>query len=121
MSPGESRLIVLATGGGKTICFATIVVSIVDTRKPNGTLTVTGLTDLYAARLAVDGFHAVSLANQDLVKIWLPDFATSGAVKSGEGEIKNYSKQLAKELITEELFLEMTQEASVELERWNND
>ena len=63
------------------------VVSIVDTRKPNGTDTVTGLTDLYAARLSLDGFHAVSLANQDLVKIWLPDFTTSGAVKNGEVEM----------------------------------
>jgi len=63
------------------------VISIVDIRKPNGTDTVTGLTDLYAARLALDGFHVVSLANQDLVKIWLPDFATSGAVKNGEVEM----------------------------------
>lgn len=63
------------------------VVPIVSTRKPNGTDTVTGLTDLYAARLSLDGFHAVSLANQDLVKIWLPDFSTSGAVKSGEVEM----------------------------------
>ena len=63
------------------------VVSIVDTRKPNGTDIITGLTDLYAARLALDGFHAVSLANQDLVKIWLPDFNTSGAVKTGEVEL----------------------------------
>ena len=63
------------------------VISILDTRKPNGTDTVTGLTDLYAARLALDGFHAVSLASQDLVKIWLPDFVTSGAVKNGEVEM----------------------------------
>ena len=63
------------------------VVSIVDTRKPNGTDTVTGLTDLYAARLALDGFHTVSLANQDLIKIWLPDFNTAGAVKTGEVEL----------------------------------
>lgn len=63
------------------------VVSIIDTRKPNGTDTVTGLTDLYAARLALDGFHAVSLANQELVKIWLPDFTASGAVKNGEVEM----------------------------------
>ena len=63
------------------------VISILDTRKPNGTDIVTGLTDLYAARLALDGFHAVSLASQDLVKIWLPDFATSGAVKNGEVEM----------------------------------
>ncbi len=63
------------------------VVSIVDTRKPNGSDIVTGLTDLYAANLSLDGFHAVSLANQDLVKIWLPDFSTSGAVKTGEVEM----------------------------------
>ncbi|MBP2032707.1 hypothetical protein J2Z42_001381 [Clostridium algifaecis] len=63
------------------------VVSIVNSRKPNGTDAVTGLTDLYAARLSLDGFHAVSLANQDLVKIWLPDFSTSGAVKNGEVEM----------------------------------
>jgi DNA invertase Pin-like site-specific DNA recombinase len=37
------------------------------------------------------------------------------AINAKKGEIKNYSKQLAKELISEELFLEMTQEASVEL------
>lgn len=63
------------------------IIPIVNTRKPNGTDTVTGLTDLYAARLSLDGFHAVSLANQDLVKIWLPDFSTSGAVKTGEVEL----------------------------------
>jgi len=63
------------------------VISIFDTRKPNGIDIVTGLTDLYAARLALDGFHAVSLANQDLIKIWLPDFNTSGAVKTGEVEL----------------------------------
>ena len=63
------------------------VVSIIDIRKPNGTDIVTGLTDLYAARFSLDGFHAVSLANQDLVKIWLPDFTTSGAVKTGEVEL----------------------------------
>lgn len=63
------------------------VVSIVDTRKPKGTDVVTGLTDLYAAKLSMDGFHAVSLANQDLVKIWLTDFTTAGAVKTGEVEM----------------------------------
>lgn len=39
------------------------------------------------------------------------------AIHAKKGEIKNYSKQLAKELITEELFLEMTQESSVELKK----
>ena len=38
------------------------------------------------------------------------------AIHAKKGEIKNYSKQLAKELISEELFLEMTQESSTELE-----
>ena len=37
------------------------------------------------------------------------------AIHAKKGEIKNYSKQLAKELISEELFLEMTKESSVEL------
>jgi len=39
------------------------------------------------------------------------------AIHAKKGEIKNYSKQLAKELISEELFLEMTQESSAELEK----
>ena len=39
------------------------------------------------------------------------------AIHSKKGEIKNYSKQLAKELISEELFLEMTQDSSAELEK----
>lgn len=38
------------------------------------------------------------------------------AINAKKGEIKNYSKQLAKELISEKLFLEMTQESSAELE-----
>ena len=37
------------------------------------------------------------------------------AIHAKKGEIKNYSKQLAKELISEELFLEMTAESSAEL------
>jgi hypothetical protein len=48
---------------------------------------VTGLTDLYAAHFALDGFHAVSLSGQPLVRIWLPDFSTAGAVKKGEVEM----------------------------------
>ncbi|MDR3585614.1 MAG: recombinase family protein [Desulfosporosinus sp.] len=39
------------------------------------------------------------------------------AIHAKRGEIKNYSKQLAKELISEELFLEMTGESSAELEK----
>lgn len=48
---------------------------------------ITGLTDLYAVRLGLDGFHAVSLAGVPPVQSWLPDFTTSGAVKTGEVEM----------------------------------
>lgn len=46
-----------------------------------------GETSLYAARLAIDGFHAVSMAGQPPIKAWLPDFTTAGAVKKGEVEM----------------------------------
>jgi hypothetical protein len=44
-------------------------------------------TDLYAVRLGLDGFHGVSMAGQPLIKTWLPDFTTAGAVKTGEVEL----------------------------------
>ncbi|BFH60741.1 major capsid protein [Paenibacillus azoreducens] len=46
-----------------------------------------GETSLYAARLGLDGFHGVSMAGQPPVRIWLPDYSTSGAVKTGEVEM----------------------------------
>ena len=47
-----------------------------------------GVTELYAVRLGLDGFHGVTTAgNQGLVKTWLPDFTTAGAVKRGEVEL----------------------------------
>lgn len=46
-----------------------------------------GETSLYAARFGLDGFHAVSMAGQSPVNIWLPDFTTAGAVKKGEVEM----------------------------------
>lgn len=63
------------------------VVPIVNTRKPDGSNTVTGLTDLYAARLALDGFHGVSPTGTGLIKQYMPDFTTPGAVKTGEVEM----------------------------------
>lgn len=48
--------------------------------------TITGLTDLYAARFGLDGFHAVSTVGE-LVKQWLPRWEESGAVKTGEVEL----------------------------------
>lgn len=46
-----------------------------------------GQTSLYAARLGMDGFHGISMAGQSPINTWLPDFTTSGAVKSGEVEM----------------------------------
>lgn len=46
-----------------------------------------GLSDLYAVRLGLDGFHGVSTVGGALVRQWLPDFATAGAVKRGEVEL----------------------------------
>lgn len=52
-----------------------------------GTNPATGETSLYVARLALDGFHGVSMAGHPPVKAWLPDFSTAGAVKKGEAEM----------------------------------
>lgn len=46
-----------------------------------------GETSLYAVRFGLDGFHAVSMAGVPPIKIWLPDYKTSGAVKTGEVEM----------------------------------
>lgn len=48
---------------------------------------ITGLTDLYAVRLGLDGFHGASMANQDLMQVYLPDMSAPGAVKTGEVEM----------------------------------
>lgn len=44
-------------------------------------------TDVYAARLALDGVHGVSLAGQPLVQYWLPNFNQAKAVHRGEVEL----------------------------------
>lgn len=44
-------------------------------------------TSIYAMRFGLDAFHAISMAGQAPVKIWLPDFSTAGAVKKGEVEM----------------------------------
>lgn len=48
---------------------------------------ITNLTDLYAVRFGLDGVHGVSAVGAPLVQTWLPDFASSGAVKTGEVEM----------------------------------
>ncbi|MFJ5883466.1 major capsid protein [Kitasatospora cineracea] len=57
----------------------------VDGAGPGGS--ISGLSDLYAVRLGIDGFHAVSTTSGRLVRQWLPDFTTAGAVKVGECEL----------------------------------
>lgn len=47
----------------------------------------TGLTDLYAYRVGLDGFHGVTTIGSQLVQSWLPNFETAGAVKIGEVEL----------------------------------
>lgn len=62
-------------------------VPIVDTRKPDGTTTVSGLTDLYAVRLGLDGFHGATVTGNRVIKTYMPDFTEPGAVKKGEVEM----------------------------------
>ena len=38
-------------------------------------------------RFGLDAFHAISMAGQPPVRMWLPDFSTAGAVKKGEVEM----------------------------------
>ena len=63
------------------------VVPVVNGRKPNGEDTVNGLSDIYAFRIDLDGFHSVSPTGNQVIKTWLPDFKTAGAVKKGEVEM----------------------------------
>jgi hypothetical protein len=51
------------------------------------TVSTTGLTDLYAYRVGIDGFHGVSTVGGQVIQTWMPDFSTSGAVKTGEVEM----------------------------------
>ena len=46
-----------------------------------------GLTDLYAVRLGLDGFHGVSTRGGSIIRQWQPDFTSAGAVKTGEVEL----------------------------------
>ena len=56
------------------------------TRTVGGTST-TGLTDLYAYRVGLNGFHGVSTVGGELITTYLPDFNTPKAVKYGEVEM----------------------------------
>lgn len=49
--------------------------------------TITGLTDLYAVTFGMDALHGAAVAGKPLVETWMPDWSTSGAVKTGEIEM----------------------------------
>lgn len=57
------------------------------TNEPVSAIDDDGLTSIYVSKLALDGFHGVSLMGQSPVNIWLPDYNSSGAVKTGEVEM----------------------------------
>lgn len=52
-----------------------------------GGSTITGMFDIYAAQLGLDGFHGVSPAGGNVIKTYLPDLSKPGAVKTGEVEL----------------------------------
>lgn len=63
-------------------------VKIVDTRKPGSAQSpVTGLTDLYAVSIGLDGFHGVTVKGDKIINSYLPDLKAPGAVKTGEVEM----------------------------------
>lgn len=47
----------------------------------------TGLTDLYAVRLGLDGFHGATVTGNAIMNTYMPDMARPGAVKDGEVEM----------------------------------
>ena len=52
-----------------------------------GENTISGLTDLYAVRLGLDGFHGATVTGNRIIRTYLPDFTQPGAVKKGEVEM----------------------------------
>src|SRR5699024_1624417 len=46
-----------------------------------------GATELYAVNLGLDGFHGVSPTGNGVIRNYLPDFNTPGAVKTGDVEM----------------------------------
>jgi hypothetical protein len=62
----------------------------IETRDPDnagGGGNITGLTDIYACSFGLDAFHGASVAGVPVMQTWMPDYSTSGAVKTGEVEM----------------------------------
>ena len=75
--------VVVALGTNSLTGGTTPSVTVTETAPTGG---VAGLTDLYAVRFGLDGFHAVSTVGQ-LVQVYRPNYALPGAVKTGEVEM----------------------------------
>lgn len=102
--PADGVVVTGSAGGPFTLTFGgeltdeVVVVALADNDLTGGsspsvttvesatTTNYTNLTDLYAVRIGLDGFHGVSAVG-DLLKVWLPDFERAGAVKTGEVEM----------------------------------
>lgn len=46
-----------------------------------------GVTSIYGVRFGLDSVHGYATSNGEILKSWLPDFTTAGAVKPGEVEL----------------------------------
>ena len=84
-TPGTSATITLDTAVNLTLIDATT--SGPHTIAEASGTKITNVTDLYAVRFALDGFKGLSMAGGQVVRQWLPDFTTAGAVKKGEVEL----------------------------------
>jgi hypothetical protein len=49
--------------------------------------TTSGKTDIYAVRIAQDGFHGISPTGTKIINSYMPDLTLPGAVKEGEVEL----------------------------------
>lgn len=74
-------------GEGQTGSSSIVPIYSADADEGGGGSTITGLTDIYAVTFGLDAFHGASPAGKQLVRTWLPDFSTAGAVKTGEVEL----------------------------------
>lgn len=66
-----------------------VLVNIGDRALGNGPIIpiTDGVTDLYAVTFGIDSFHAASVAGNQLLRSWMPDYSTAGALKKGEVEM----------------------------------
>lgn len=82
---GEWALVDL--GNGQVGSSPIIPIYSADADGAGGGGTITGLTDIYAVTFGMDALHAAAVAGKPLVEVWMPDYTTAGAVKTGEMEM----------------------------------